>query len=332
MANKIMVTGASGFLGHHVVDALLAAGHGVRALNRSTDPRLERPGVELVRGSILDRATLERAVQGCAGVIHLAGKVSRDRRDEAEMRELHVGGTRSVLEAAHSAGVRRVVYASTSGAIACSHDARHIATEDDSYPLAITSTWPYYVTKIEAEREALTLSRKLGLELVCINPSLLLGPGDERLSSTEDVLKVLRGQMPALPSGGSNFVDVRDVAAAAVAALEKGRAGERYLLGALNCSIRQFVTRVAQLGQVKVPHLSAPDAPSRWLAYALQPISRLLGRENPFDPVSIEMSQAFWYFDSFKAARELGFSPRDPDETLRDTIADLRRHVLATAQ
>lgn len=324
MAETILVTGASGFLGHHVVDALLGAGYLVRALNRSADPRLQRSGVELVRGSILDRATLDRAAQGCAGIIHLAGKVSRDRRDEAELRELHVGGTRRVLEAAHAAGVGRVVYASTSGTIACSRDAQHIATEADPYPLAITATWPYYATKIEAEREALALSAKLGLELVCVNPSLLLGPGDERLSSTEDVLKVLRGQIPALPSGGSNFVDVRDVAAATVAALKRGRPGERYLLGALNWSLRQLLTRVAELGHVRVPRLSAPDLPTRWLAYALQPLFSMLGKESPLDPVSIELSQAFWYFDSSKARRELEFTPRDGDETLRDTIADLR--------
>jgi len=329
MPHEILVTGASGFLGHHVVDALLAAGYRVRALNRSTDRRLEGHGVELVRGSILDGATVESAVKGCAAVIHVAGKVSRDRRDAAELRELHVVGTRRVLEAVQRAGVTRVVYVSSSGTIACSRDAQHIATEDDPYPLEVTRTWPYYATKIEAEREALTLSRQLGLELVCLNPSLLLGPGDARLSSTDDVLKLLRRQLPALPSGGTNFVDVRDVAATTAAALDRGRAGERYLLGALNCSLRQFFTRVAELGHVTAPRLPLPDTPTRWMAYALQPLFRMLKKDNPLDPVSIEMSQVYWYFDSAKARRELGFVPRHPDDTLRDTIADLRARYLA---
>src|SRR5262249_29786032 len=141
------------------------------------------------------------------------------------MMRLHVEGTRRLLQAAERAGARRVLIASTSGTIALSRDPEPIPDESWPYPVDLCGGWPYYLSKIYQEKLALDLGPRLGLEIVCVNPTLLLGPGDRRGSSTEDIRKFLCGELPAIPSGGISFADVRDVAVACVAAMELGRPG-----------------------------------------------------------------------------------------------------------
>jgi dihydroflavonol-4-reductase len=245
------------------------------------------------------------------------------------MRALHVEGTRNVMQAAAANGIKRVIYASTSGTIGCSASPHDVATEATPFPEAHISKWPYYATKLEAEKVAFEQAQSLGLALTSVHPSLLLGPGDLRNSSTEDIIRILKKQVPAIPSGGLNFVDVRDVAHATANALEKGAPGERYLLGNVNWSLKEFIHRVGREGGVKVPRLPAPDLLTRWTAYMTEPLFRSLNKTPPLDGVSAEMSQYFWYFDSSKAQSELGFRPRNPEETLRDTIEDLRARGVA---
>jgi dihydroflavonol-4-reductase len=163
---------------------------------------------------------------------------------------------------------------------------------------------------------------------VCVNPSLLLGPGDVRGSSTEDVRMLLEGLVPAVPAGGLSFVDVRDAAEAMLLAMGRGRPGERYLVGACNLTVREFFARLARVAGVPSPWLPLPR--SRALAaLGATAVQRLaartgLGAGLAVDPVSVDMAQCFWYVDSRKAQRELGWRPRDPGVTLRDTVRDLR--------
>ena len=328
MGRTGLVTGGSGFLGGHVVDCLRADGHAVRTLQRS--PSSNAPeGVDARMGSVLSAADVARAVEGCDAVFHLAGWVSRDPKDAEAMHAIHVDGTRTVVDAAAAAGVKRIVHASTSGSIACSRDSWRVATELDPFPEEVVGGWPYYVSKIAAEKVAFERASARSIDLVSIHPSLLLGPGDARISSTEDVVRVMRRQVPALPSGGMNFVDVRDAAAATVAALEKGSPGERYLLGAVNWTVREFLIRTAAAADVPISRLPAPDRLT-WLGARIsEPLFRLFGATAPLDVISVEMSQVFWYFDNSRARSDLGFTPRDPDETLRDTVRDLRARGVA---
>jgi dihydroflavonol-4-reductase len=330
---RYLVTGATGFLGSHVVEALAERGQDVVSFSRSQG------------GDVLDAGAVARAAEGCAGVFHCAGKVSRKAADAELLYRLHVDGTRSVLGASAAARVRRVVVASTSGTMAVSEDAEHVATEDDETGAAraarLASRWPYYRSKIFAERAALErnhASRSNGartashegtgdaFEVLCVNPSLLLGPGDLRGSSTEDVRLLLEGKVPAVPAGGLSFVDVRDAAEAMILAMEKGRPGERYLVGACNLTVRDFLERLARIAGVKAPWIPLPS--SRQLAGAgarwLEAMSSRVGLSAPVDAVSIEMAQCFWYVDASKAERELGWKPRDPNDTLFDTVEDLR--------
>ncbi len=328
-ARPVLVTGGSGFLGRHLVARLLTEGREVRVACRNPDAALSKAGARCFEASVLDHKALAEALKDCTAVFHLAGRVSRDPRDASALRALHVEGTRCLLEQTAQAGIKRVVYLSTSGTIACSRDPLAIASEETPYPWKLCQRWPYYRSKIEAEMYALSAAETLRLDLICLNPSLLLGPGDLRGSSTGDVLQVMQRQLPAIPSGGVNFVDVRDVAAAAQTAETRGRPGARYLLGGVNWSLRAFISRVGALAEVPVPRVAAPNLLTRWAARGLSGVYGLFGKPPPLDPVSVEMSQVFWYFSSALAQAELDFKPRAPDQTLLETIADLRqRHSL----
>lgn len=330
---RVLVSGGTGFLGEHVVTELCERGtYEVRVFARSRSPVLEAlanhgaGAVDMIRGDILAGGELDSAMEGCEAVFHLAGLVSRDPDDSQRMMRVHVDGTRRVMDAAHRAGVKRVVVASTSGTVAVS-DEPEVLDESAGYATEIVAGWPYYAAKIFQEKLAFKLGAELGMEVVCVNPSLLLGPGDRRLSSTSDVLRLLRGQVPVVPEGGVNFVDVRDAATATVAALERGRAGERYLFGGPNWTVEEFFARVARAAQVRRPRFKLPARLERAAAGLIEHVYRSRGKEPPIDRISVEMSQHYWYVDSGKAERELGFSSRDPGLTLVDTIRYLRQSV-----
>jgi dihydroflavonol-4-reductase len=323
---RLLVTGATGFLGNHLVDVLLEAGHDVVALCRDDEPDLEDRGVLVAPGDILDQASVERAARGCFAAIHCAGKVSRDPNDAEELYRVHVEGTRRTIEGCKAAGVRRFVHASSSGTVAVSEDPRHVSTEDDVADVALLARWPYYRCKLYAEQAALNANAPDGgFEVVSVNPTLLLGPGDTRGSSTDDVRRFLEQRIPAVPAGGMSFVDVRDAAEALVLALEKGRAGARYLVGACNLTIRDFFGRLERISGIRAPVLPMPRVPRLARASASW-VNRALAAVGSFpevDPVSLEMAQYYWYLDSKRAHDELGWTARDPQLTLADTVADL---------
>lgn len=327
----VLVTGGSGFLGRWVVDELVRAGHRVRVLARAKSAKLAELGVEVAVGDVardLDGAPpLARAFDGVGAVFHLAGFVSRDPDDGQRMMRVHIDGTRRVLEAARAAGVKRVVLASTSGTIAVSREPV-ILDERAPYPTEIVGGWPYYLSKIYQEKLALDLGASLGLEIVVVNPSLLLGPGDERQSSTGDVRRFLKREFPVVPDGGVSFVDARDAAAATVAALDKGRAGERYLLGGPNWTCEEYFGRLERASKVRAPRLKLPNRLTRRAASLLEQAYKALDKEPPVERISVEMAQVYWWCDSSKAERELGFVARDPGETLDDTIRDVRMRMI----
>lgn len=325
MAN-LLVTGATGFLGEHLCRVLVEQGHTVRGLARSRSGVLADLGVEHVRGDVLSDADLDKALEGVHAVFHLAGAVSRDPDDAQRMMRLHVDGTRKVMERMAAHGIKRMVLASTSGTIGVSKD-EEILDESAPYAEEIVAGWPYYASKIYQERLAFEYGEKLGIEVVAVNPSLLLGPGDRRLSSTGDVRKFLKKQIPTVPDGGINFVDARDAALATAAALEHGRAGQRYLLGGPNWTMKEFFARLGRVANVSPPRLKLPAKLNKWGAALIEEIYRHRGKEPPVDKISVEMAEHYWWIDSKRAETELGFVARDPQLTLVDTVAYLRRGV-----
>jgi dihydroflavonol-4-reductase len=320
---KYLVTGATGFLGGHLVQQLREAGHDVRALCRGEAPLLTAMGIEIVHGDVTDAPSVENAARGADGVFHCAGMVSRDPADAEAMWRVHVVGTRTTLAAARTGGVKRVVLASTSGIVAVAEDARP-RTEDDETPVGLIARWPYYRSKLYAEQAALEMNGD-GLEVVCVNPSLLLGPGDLRGSSTEDVRLFLEGKLQAVPAGGASFVDVRDAAAALIAAMNRGRAGRRYLVSACNLTVRELFARLSRLSGVEAPWLPLPKNAevARLAVRFAERLAKALGGTQPVSAEDVDVAQHYWYCDWSRAAAELGFTPRDPLVTLRDTVDDL---------
>lgn len=323
---NVLVTGATGFLGTTLVPLLAAEGHRLRLFQRSAAPDAERLGAEVVRASLADEDAIRAALRGIDAVFHLAGQVDFDPDDAGLLYELHVQGTRRLLEAAAAAGVKRAVLASSSGTMAVSETDR-VATEADDYPIGLVAGWPYYLSKIYQEKAALRIQRDTGLPLVVLNPSLLLGPGDARLSSTDVVFKFMERRIPAMPGGGLSFVDVRDAARAFAAALSKGRPGERYLLGGANMTFRDFFGRLERLTGIAAPRVTLPSKVNVAGAKMLEKLHAWRGSETPLDPRSVEMGERFWYCDARKAEAELGFTARDAQETLFDTVRWLDANV-----
>ncbi len=321
---RTLVTGATGFLGGHLVRLLREQGREVAALCRGEAPELAKLGVTVVPGDVLAGESIERAAAGCDALFHCAGLVSRKRADTDRMWKVHVEGTRTTLDAARRAGVKRAVVASTSGTVAVSdHD--ETRAEDAPTPFGLIARWPYYRSKLYQEQAALERNGP-EFQVVSVNPSLLLGPGDLRGSSTGDVRLFLERKVQAVPAGGMSFVDVRDAAAALCAAMDKGAAGERYLVSGCNCSVREFFGKLERLSGVKAPWLPMPKN-AELAKLSVRLVEKLVDRfggKPPVDEETVDIAQHYWYCDWSKAERELGFAPRDPMETLRDTIDDLR--------
>lgn len=320
-----LLTGATGFLGGHLLRKLIASGHDVVVLSRKPLPHLEHDKIRVVVGDILDASSVEHAAEGCEALFHCAGMVSRDPKDAKQMMEINVQGTIRTLDATKKAGVRRVVYLSTSGTIAISEDGKEWPNEQSATPYGLIGRWGYYRSKMYAEAEALKRNGE-NFEVICLNPSLLLGPGDVRGSSTQDIRWFLQKKVPAIPSGGLSFVDVRDVADACIQAMKRGKAGERYLLGGCNLSFVDYFGRLERVSGVEAPLLRVPKyktLSSIGNALFLR-FQESFGSQDGPDEVSLEQASYFWYLDATYAQRQLHFTPRDPLETLQDTIDDLR--------
>jgi len=327
----ILVTGGTGFLGAHLVRMLVSQNKGkLRVLVHSAPPdwlKDRAAEVEIVSGSVTSPDDVARIVKDVDQIYHLAGMVSHRAADAHRMYAVHVDGTRTVCEAAVRAGVSRIVNVSTSGTVAVSRRDDDVANEETPAPVDIISRWAYYASKLYQEEAA---RRACGdkVELVTVNPSLLLGPGDDRLSSTRPIVQFLAKEILLMPAGGLNVVDARDVAALLPVVMARGTPGGRYLLGAVNWTFAEFFGRLERLTKISGPKVKITGKFPHLAARAQAAVFEKVGRRVPVDPESVEMAQYFWYLDAGKAARELGWLPRDPADTLRDTVDYIRERVL----
>jgi dihydroflavonol-4-reductase len=316
---RVLVTGASGLIGAHVARELAESGADVRALCRS-EPPPEAHVAEHVAADLRDTAALERATEGCAAVIHVAALYSYARADAPAMEAVNVAATRAVLAAAARGGRRRVVV--TSSSATCGPVTGRPATEDDTPP-----DWelriPYKRTKVDGERVALEAARS-GQDVVVVNPTTTIGPFDRRPTpSGRMVLGVMRGQIRAyIPRAGINVVAAADVAHGHRLALERGRAGERYLLGGDNLSLRDAFALIAAHAGRAAPRLAIPYPVALAAAHAADAAGRALGRE--FELLNLDetrLARHPLHFSSAKAVRELGYAWRSADEAISDAVA-----------
>ncbi len=322
---KVLVTGATGFLGQHVV-ALLKDGHEVVAGARRPHAA-EHLGVEVRRFDLAQPETLVSAVEGCDAVVHAAGSVSHQSEDAGRMYSEHVTGTEQLIAAAKSAGVSRFVHLSSSGTVWVSADSD--APRDESAPdiTQTVSTWPYYRSKKISEQVALAAHEPGVFDAACLNPTLLLGPGDRASGqSTASVRLFLEGSMPLVPGGTIAFVDVRDVAEAISRALTRGTGGKPLLLNAANWSWRDFYDRVARMSGKPAPMGVLPAKRTRQLLSWLPKLGQAdgFGLDSRISREELELASHHWSVDASKAHGELGWKARDPLDTIADTVEDLQ--------
>lgn len=317
---RVLVTGAAGFIGAHVVAALARSGAQVRAFDRDLDGAPLDGAAEPVAGDILDQAALERALRGCDAAIHLAALYSYARGDAAAMQRVNVDGTRALLAAAARAGVGRVVVTSSAGT--CGPVPGRPAHEGDAPP-AWELAVPYKRTKTDGERVALAAA-VAGQDVVVVNPTTPVGPGDRRPTPTgQMVADVAGGRIRAyVPGTALNVVAVEDVAAGHLLALERGRAGERYLLGGENLPLGEVFAIVARRAGLAAPRLRVPYAAALGAAHVADRVARLRGREpRLLNLDEVRLARLPMTFSSAKAERELGYAWRPAAEALTAAAA-----------
>ncbi len=325
---KILITGGTGFLGTHLVRQFLEAGaKNLRVMASSVPAWMTDAGVEPFAGSVTRKDDVAGATKNCEAVYHLAGKVSFAYDGAVQMNRIHVEGTRLLAQAAKENKVKNFILASSSGTSAITDDGE-IVDETYPQPVEILTKWAYYASKYYQEKTAIRVFQDKGERLVILNPSLLLGEGDERLSSTKIVLDFMAQKLPITPTGGVNFVDARDAASAFLNALDRGSHGERYLLGAVNWTVQEFFGRLERLSGVSAPMFRVPKSIAIAGSSFISSLYKTFDKPAPFEASEVEMGEYFWYFDSAKAEEELGFTTRDPMETLHDTISYLGENFL----
>jgi dihydroflavonol-4-reductase len=315
---RVLVTGATGFVGAWVARELASRGHAIRVLVRpqSRLDNLQDVPCDRVVGDVTDPASAERAVAGCEAVVHAAGFARLRAGDRDHLFAVNQSGAEKVLAAALRAGVRRAVFVASAGALGGTWE-----------PEVLDETWSgsaeqvavdYFVSKLRGEQAARALARA-GLPLVILRPGVVLGPGDVYHSSAGTVLMLARGALPGYVRGGGSYCDVRDVARAHAEALERGRPGETYHLGGHNLEMGELARLVSRLSGTPMPR-RLPYVVMLAVAFLKELAAKARGRRSPISRQLVRGGRRYTFLSSEKARRELGYATRPLEETLRDTL------------
>ena len=318
-----LVTGATGFVGAAVVRHLLASGKTVRVLTRTNNDRrnIEGLAIEVAEGDLTDRPSLEAALSGCEALYHVAADYRIWVPDPDSIYRVNVEGTRQLMLAALEAGVSRVVYTSSVATLGLNKDG---TPADETTPVGIDDMVGHYKrSKYLAEAEVQRLIEEKALPAVIVNPSTPVGPRDIKPPPTGRMIAdAAAGRMPAYVDTGLNIVHVDDVAAGHLMAFDKGKTGERYILGGENLSLKEILTGIARITGRAPPSLSLPHDLIMPVAYVAEFIARLTGGSDPMVTVDgVRMARKKMFFTSAKAERELGYRFRPASEALADAVA-----------
>ena len=317
---KALLTGASGFIGGHVLRALLEAGAEVRCLVRDSSPRrnLEGQPVEIADGDLRDAEALRRAAAGCDSVYHCAADYRFYAMDSRELYDSNVEGTRNVMRAAAAAGVAKVVYTSSVGALGLHADG---SPADETTPVSLADMVGHYKrSKYLAERVAEQWAAK-GLPVVIVNPSAPVGDGDLKPTATgKMILDFLKRRVPAFVDTGLNLVDVRDVALGHVLAAEKGRVGEKYILGNRDMTLEEIFRTLSEITGLPAPKVRLPHWVPMTFAALETGFSRLVRRQPSVPLEAVQLARYRMFFDPSKAVHELGLPQTPVDRPLRRAV------------
>ncbi|HXA40588.1 MAG TPA: hopanoid-associated sugar epimerase [Phenylobacterium sp.] len=317
----VLVTGASGFVGSAVAQALAARGARLRVLVRSSSPTANLKGLnaEVVEGDVRDPAAMTAALRGIRYFFHVAADYRLWAPDPEEIVRNNLDGARSAMEAALASGVERLVYTSSVATLRLRPDR---SPADETQPLSeADAVGAYKRSKVAAEALVRHLVYDRGLPAVIVNPSTPVGPRDVRPTPTGRILvEAATGRMPAFVDTGLNLVHVDDVAQGHLMALERGRIGERYILGGQDIALQQMLAEIARLAGRRPPTVKLPLGPLRPLAELAELAGRLTGREPFLTRDSLKMARHPMYFTSRKAQAELGYAARPHQEAIRDAL------------
>ena len=321
---KALVTGATGFVGAAVARARGRADWQLRALVRANSDRRNLQGlaVDVVTGDLGDPDSLRRALTGVDALFHVAADYRLGARDPRQLYAVNVEGTRNILRAAQASGVSRVVYTSSVATIGLPADG---SPGSETTAAGLKDMIGHYKrSKFQAEQVALEAARG-GQPVVIVNPSTPIGPGDVKPTPTGQlVLDAAAGRMPAYVDTGLNIVHVDDVAAGHLLAFERGRVGERYILGGEDLMLRDILALIAPLVGRRPPRIRLPYAAVLPLAYAAEFAARLTGGSTRITVEGVRMARKRMFFSSAKAVRELGYHWRPPARAFEDAVAWLR--------
>lgn len=321
----VFLTGASGFLGGHVVTALRAAGHEVKAMSRraETDATITALGATPVRSALDDADSLQRAMQGCEAVFHVAADTSMWRRNAAQQTATNVQGTQNMLRAAEQSGVKAFIH--TSSVSAFSHLVH--GTLDESVPQLGSQSWINYErTKCLGEQAV----RQGNAPWIVFNPSHILGPGDKH-NWSRLITMVDREKLPGIPPGLASFADVREIAKAQVRAWQDQRFGQAYLVGGEHITFVDFVHKVGAALDKRTPKGATPAWALMAFARAVDLWSRVTGKEPDMTPEAAMLTCHQLQVNSSKAERELGYVQTPVDAVLADTLAWMRAERMVGA-
>ncbi len=326
---KALVTGATGFVGAAVVRALIKTGVEVRVLARrdSDFSNLQQFKIDGAYGDLRDKGSLRKALAGCGQLYHVAAHYALWARDPAIFYDVNVTGTKNLMEAARDVGTDRIVYCSTIGAIGLPPGGG-LGTEET--PVSLEQMAGHYKrSKYLAEQEVLALAKQ-GLPVVIVNPSAPVGEGDVKPTPTgQMIVDFMKGRMPAYIETGMNIVDVDDVAAGHLLAMQKGRIGERYILGTKNLMLRDIFEILSRLTGVAMPSVKLPRELILPLAYLNLAFSWVTGIPPRIPLEGVKMAKYKMHYDCSKAIRELGIPQTPPEVALEKAVRWFRDHHYA---
>jgi dihydroflavonol-4-reductase len=317
---RALVTGATGFVGSAVARALLQAGWEVTALVRPNSDRrnLQRLGTDLVTGDLGDPPSLDAALAGCEALFHVAADYRLGARNPEELYRTNVDGTRNILEAARRVGTARIVYTSSVATIGIPTDGS--PGREDTPVVLLDMIGHYKRSKFLAEQVAFEAARR-GASVVIVNPSTPVGPGDVKPTPTgQMVMDAAAGRMPAYVDTGLNIVHVDDVAAGHLLALDRGRSGERYILGGEDMTLRDILAEISGIAGRKPPRIRLSTSVLLPVAHVAELVSRLTGLPNRVTVEGVQMARKRMFFSSEKAVRELGYRWRAPRQAFEDAV------------